>query len=321
MPNSSSPNLRSRLQRNLSELMIVQNRTRDKHQVLAVIIPRIDRPKSPLISSQRSIECLKRGQAQSQVPPAKTRAESYIPNRTPSNYPCPLASQLIPALSWSEFTLQKYRARTSPEFILYQSKPQYRTKSASAPVRTLLFAISSVRIIPTLPYPTLPYLTPMYIPDPVILHLSRRDPSLDQDQTRTIAWVVCIIIAAVLIIGIWCIFKLWGSRARNLQAEQDLGVRALPPPQPRMRRWGGRQQQQQEEFLPVYDPSGRPPVFSPPGMPPPAYLPGDAMGRETYRRDGIDRELGSIEEKDEPEEEVKKDESGDGERKERRASV
>ncbi|KAH7340856.1 hypothetical protein B0J17DRAFT_716035 [Rhizoctonia solani] len=159
----------------------------------------------------------------------------------------------------------------------------------------------------------------MYIPDPVLLHLSRRDdPSLNQDQTRTIAWVVCIIVAAVLIIGIWCAFKLWGSRARNFQDEQDLGVRSLPPPQPRMRRWGGRPQ---EEFLPVYDPSGRPPAFSPPGMPPPAYLPGDALGTKTYRRDGINRELGSIEEKDEPEEDIKKDESEQGEGKERRASV
>ncbi|CAE6414295.1 unnamed protein product [Rhizoctonia solani] len=164
----------------------------------------------------------------------------------------------------------------------------------------------------------------MHIPDPVILRLSKRDPSLNADQTRTIAWVVCIIVAAVLIIGIWCIFKLWGSRARNFHAEQDLGVRALSPPQPRMRRWGGARHQ--EEFLPVYDPSGRPPAFSPPGMPPPAYLPGDALGRETYRWDGVNRELGSIEEKDEPEEDGKKEVSGDevndgGERKERRASV
>ncbi|KDN51686.1 hypothetical protein RSAG8_00233, partial [Rhizoctonia solani AG-8 WAC10335] len=105
------------------------------------------------------------------------------------------------------------------------------------------------------------------------------------------------------------------TRHRHL----DLGVRSLPAPLPRMRRWGGRQQQ--EEFLPVYDASGRPPAFSPPGMHPPAYLPGDALGRETYRRDGINRELGSIEEKDESEEDVKKDESGEGERKERRASV
>ncbi|KAG8689916.1 hypothetical protein FRC11_014895 [Ceratobasidium sp. 423] len=154
----------------------------------------------------------------------------------------------------------------------------------------------------------------MHIPDPVLIHISKRDPSFNQDQTRTIAWVVCIIVAAVLVIGIWCIYRLWGSRSRNLEAEQDLGVRSLPPPPPRIRRWG----RQQEEFLPVYDPSGRPPAFSPPGMPPPAYLPSDAMGRETYRRDGISRELGSIEEKDEPEED-KKDESG--ERKERRASV
>ncbi|KAF8682571.1 hypothetical protein RHS04_02314 [Rhizoctonia solani] len=174
----------------------------------------------------------------------------------------------------------------------------------------------------------------MHIPDPVILHLSKRDPSFNADQTRTIAWVVCIIVAAVLIIGIWCAFKLWGSRARNFYAEQDLGVRSLPPPQPRPRRWGagagaggGARVQPQEEFLPVYDSSGRPPAFSPPGMPPPAYLPGDALGRETYRRDGVSRELGSIEEKDEPEEGDKKEVSADdhvgdgGERKERRASV
>ncbi|ELU44801.1 hypothetical protein AG1IA_01169 [Rhizoctonia solani AG-1 IA] len=169
----------------------------------------------------------------------------------------------------------------------------------------------------------------MHIPDPVILHLSKRDPSFNADQTRTIAWVVCIIVAAVLIIGIWCAFKLWGSRARNFYAEQDLGVRSLPPPQPRSRRWGGgagggARVQPQEEFLPVYDSSGRPPAFSPPGMPPPAYLPGDALGRETYRRDGVSRELGSIEEKDEPEEGDKKEVSADdhvgdgGERKERR---
>ncbi|KAJ1309788.1 hypothetical protein OPQ81_006553 [Rhizoctonia solani] len=160
----------------------------------------------------------------------------------------------------------------------------------------------------------------MFIPEPAILHLTRRDPSLGEDQTRTIAWVVAIIVAAVLIIGIWCIFKVWGSRARNFAAEQDLGVRSLPAPPPRVRRWAG--QRQHEEFLPVYDANGRPPAFSPPGMPPPAYLPSDAMGRETYRRDGINRELGSIEEKDEPEEDVKKEaEPREGERKERRASV
>jgi hypothetical protein len=92
-----------------------------------------------------------------------------------------------------------------------------------------------------------------------------------------------------------------------------------------MRRWGGARQQ--EEFLPVYDPSGRPPAFSPPGMPPPAYLPGDSLGRETHRRDGVNRELGPIEEKDESEEGDKKEVSADEqindgeERKERRASV
>ncbi|KAF8744484.1 hypothetical protein RHS02_01894, partial [Rhizoctonia solani] len=208
-------------------------------------------------------------------------------------------------------------------------KAQVPPPPSLIPHPTLPHLPGSLTLTPTTPPPTYTH-TPdkMHIPDPVILHLSKRDPSFNADQTRTIAWVVCIIVAAVLIIGIWCAFKLWGSRARNFYAEQDLGVRSLPPPQPRSRRWGGGARvQPQEEFLPVYDSSGRPPAFSPPGMPPPAYLPGDALGRETYRRDGVSRELGSIEEKDEPEEGDKKEVSADdhvgdgGERKERRASV
>jgi hypothetical protein len=142
----------------------------------------------------------------------------------------------------------------------------------------------------------------MYLPDPILVHLSRRDPSLSPENNQTIAWVATIIVASVLIIGIWCVFKVWGSRARNFHAEQELGVQSLPPPIPRLRRFG-RSAAPQEEFLPVYDASGRPPAFSPPGMPPPAYLPGDATGREVFRREGP--VLGTIAEKDEEVEEKK----------------
>ncbi|KAG9082838.1 hypothetical protein FRC07_014083 [Ceratobasidium sp. 392] len=151
----------------------------------------------------------------------------------------------------------------------------------------------------------------MYLPDPVILHLSRRDDisttNVAAENGRTIAWVVAILIAAILVVAIWCIIKIWGSRARNARAEEELGVTSLPPPR---RRFGRPSRTRPvEESLPVYDPQGRPPAFSPTGaslgMPPPAYLPGDANAREAYRRSSPS--LASIPEKDEEVEDEKKE--------------
>jgi hypothetical protein len=154
----------------------------------------------------------------------------------------------------------------------------------------------------------------MYFPDPVLLHLSRREdiaptPNAAAENGRTIAWVIAVLVCAILIIGIWCTIKVWGSRARNARAEQELGIASLPPPR---RRFGlSPRTRQVEESLPVYDPRGRPPAFSPTGvslgMPPPAYLPGDANAREVYRRETPS--LGSIAEKDEEVEEEKKKEA------------
>ncbi|KAG8733150.1 hypothetical protein FRC12_018963 [Ceratobasidium sp. 428] len=151
----------------------------------------------------------------------------------------------------------------------------------------------------------------MYFPDPVILHLSRRDETsginTGSENGRTIAWVVAILIAAILVVAIWCIIKVWGSRARNARAEEELGVTALPQPRSRrfVRQYWARPV---EESLPVYDPHGRPPAFSPTGVslgaPPPVYLPGDAHGREAYRRSSPS--LASIPEKDEEVEDEKK---------------
>ena len=143
----------------------------------------------------------------------------------------------------------------------------------------------------------------MYFPDPVLIRLARRDdiayasdPSVD--NSKLIAWVVTVIVLAVVIVGVWCLFKLWGSRARNTRAEQELGVTSLPP-LPRLSRRGNMSMRPQEESLPVYDSQGQPPAFtvSPLGMPPPAYLTSDPSGREIYRREGSS--LGSIAEKDE----------------------
>ncbi|QRV85952.1 hypothetical protein RhiJN_13970 [Ceratobasidium sp. AG-Ba] len=163
----------------------------------------------------------------------------------------------------------------------------------------------------------------MYFRDPVILHLSRRDISttnIASENGRTIAWVIAILIAAILAVAIWCIIKVWGSRARDARAEQELGVTALPPPRPR--RFGrGPRTRPMEESLPVYDPNGRPPAFSPTGaslgMPPPAYLPGDANCREQFRRSSPS--LASIAEKDEEVEDKKKE--GPAVEVTRRASV
>ncbi|KAG8738488.1 hypothetical protein FRC10_006801 [Ceratobasidium sp. 414] len=149
----------------------------------------------------------------------------------------------------------------------------------------------------------------MYLPDPVLPYISRRDDvsstNVAAENGRTIAWVVAVLIAAILVVAIWCIIKVWGSRARNARAEQELGVTALPPPRSRFTR--SHRTRQAEESLPVYDPRGRPPAFSPTGaplgMPPPAYLPGDANGREVYRRESPSLE--SIAEKDEGAEDEK----------------
>ncbi|KAG8700782.1 hypothetical protein FRC08_004451 [Ceratobasidium sp. 394] len=149
----------------------------------------------------------------------------------------------------------------------------------------------------------------MRLPDPVLLHISRREISstnIAGENGRTIAWVVAVLIAAILVVAIWCIIKVWGSHARNARAEQELGVTSLPPPRRRFMR--SSRTRQVEESLPVYDPRGRPPAFSPTGvslgMPPPAYLPGDANGREVYRRESPS--LASIVEKDEEAEDEKK---------------
>ncbi|KAF8610001.1 hypothetical protein BDV93DRAFT_4287 [Ceratobasidium sp. AG-I] len=145
----------------------------------------------------------------------------------------------------------------------------------------------------------------MYFPDPVLIRLARRDniayaSDPDVDNSKLIAWVVTVIVLAVVIVGVWCLFKLWGSRARNARAEQELGVTSLPP-LPRLGRRGNMTMtmRPQEESLPVYDSQGRPPTFtiSPLGMPPPAYLMSDPSGREVYRREGSS--LGSIAEKEE----------------------
>ncbi|KAG8693588.1 hypothetical protein FRC08_009025 [Ceratobasidium sp. 394] len=150
----------------------------------------------------------------------------------------------------------------------------------------------------------------MRLPDPVLLHISRREISstnIAGENGRTIAWVVAVLIAAILVVAIWCIIKVWGSRARNARAEQELGITSLPPPRRRFMR--SHRTRQVEESLPVYDPRGRPPAFSPTGaslgMPPPAYLPGDANGREVYRRESPS--LASIAEKDEEAEDEKKE--------------
>lgn len=155
----------------------------------------------------------------------------------------------------------------------------------------------------------------MYLPDPALVRLARRDviavtPSPSAENSKLIAWVITVIVVAIVIVGVWCICKLWGSRARNARAEQELGVTSLPP-LPRLGRRNNMSMSMrpQEDSLPVYDSRGQPPAFtiSSLGMPPPAYLISDPNGREIYRREGSS--LGSIAEKDEEEEveEKKKD--------------